>query len=69
MEKIFRKEQLYDDHWLLAYEAVIKDWIAPSEDYIENDPFFKSLKDDEVSFYDTTISKITPIPGTLTSGS
>ncbi len=62
------KEQLYDDHWLLAYEAVIKEWIKPSKDYLEEDPFFKALKDNKVSFYDGAKSEIVSTPELSTSG-
>jgi len=61
------KEQLYDDHWLLAYEAVVKEWINPSKNYLENDPFFKALKDSDVSFYDSAKSEITSTPEPSTS--
>lgn len=62
------KDQLYDDHWLLAYEVMLKGWIPISKDYLESDPFFKALKDDNVSFYDTTISEILSVPEPSTSG-
>ncbi len=62
------KEQLYDDHWLLAYEAVIKEWIKPCHNYIEDDPFFKALGDSDVSFYDSAKSEIVSTPEPSTSG-
>ena len=49
--KFLVKEQLYDDHWLLAYEAVNKGWLIASEEILEEDPFFKILKDEDISFY------------------
>jgi hypothetical protein len=67
-KKYLVKEQLYDDHWLLAYEAVIKEWIKPSKDYLEEDPFFKALKDNKVSFYDSAKSEILSTPEPSTSG-
>ncbi len=45
---------LYSEHWLLAYEARVHDWL-PSlvpEDYISDDPYFKILSDCNVRFYD-----------------
>ena len=53
-KKFLVKEQLYDDHWLFAYEALIKGWLTVSNDYIEEDPFFKLLKDENISFYEST---------------
>lgn len=51
------KDQLYDDHWLLAYEANIKKWIPISpKNYITTDPFFKILKQHNVEFYDPQAS-------------
>ncbi|PKL64682.1 MAG: hypothetical protein CVV32_06255 [Methanomicrobiales archaeon HGW-Methanomicrobiales-3] len=67
-KKFLVRDQLYDDHWLLTYEAANKEWLLPSTDYLESDPFFKALKDNEVSFYDTTKSEILSIPGPSTSG-
>jgi hypothetical protein len=67
-KKFLVKDQLYDDHWLLAYEVPLKEWISPQTDYLESDPFFKALKDNDVSFYDTTKSEILSIPGPSTSG-
>ncbi|MFA5295452.1 MAG: RNA-directed DNA polymerase [Methanoregulaceae archaeon] len=68
-KKFLVKEQLYDDHWLLAYEALKKEWLPVSDDYIEDDPFFKELKENDVSFYDPTISEILTIPEPAISGS
>lgn len=67
-KKFLVNDQLYDDHWLLAYEVAFKEWISIPTDYLESDPFFKALKDNEVSFYDTTISEILSTPGPSTSG-
>ncbi|WP_419698129.1 RNA-directed DNA polymerase [Mucilaginibacter sp. NFX135] len=47
-------ENLYSEYWLVAYEANLKGWLAPGPnipDYIEADPFFKLLKDNQVTFY------------------
>lgn len=67
-KKFLVKEQLYDDHWLLAYEVLMKEWIPPSKNYLDDDPFFKALKDNDVSFYDTTKSEILSISEPSTSG-
>ena len=45
---------LYDENWLLAYEANIKGWLSfvPNADFVASDPFFSVLKTNNVSFYD-----------------
>lgn len=50
-EKLLTQENLYNEHWLLAYEAIIKGWLTSKVDYISKDPFFKLLKDNKVEFY------------------
>ncbi|WP_273326875.1 RNA-directed DNA polymerase [Vallitalea guaymasensis] len=49
------EESLYNDYWLLAYEAYVRGWLYSKTgvNYIENDEFFKILKDNEVHFFDT----------------
>ena len=49
-------EGLYSEHWLLAYEASVKDWLpsVTGQDYVTNDPYFSLLRDSGVSFYDTS---------------
>jgi len=66
--KFLSKDQLYDDHWLFAYEVAYRDWIPTSIDYLESDPFFQALKENDISFYDTTKSEILATPGPSTSG-
>lgn len=61
--KYLVKEQLYDDHWLLTYEAIIKGWLSSSENFIDEDPFFGLLKDNNVSFYNGANAEIITIPG------
>ena len=46
-------ENLYSEHWLLAYEAFVKNWL-PSDDgtnYVDADPFFSILSKGNVGFY------------------
>ena len=40
-------DHLYSEHWLLAYDARVHDWLPSlvTEDYISNDPYFKILSD------------------------
>jgi hypothetical protein len=52
-KEFMRKEHLYEEHWLLAYEARIKDWLPSlkGDDYVGNDPYFSVLQKRGVSFY------------------
>lgn len=49
---------LYGDHWLLSYEANIKGWLpsAGPGDNVANDPCFKFLKKQKVSFYNNSLT-------------
>lgn len=49
-------DELYDEHWLLAYEAKIKGWMRPRNiaNHVANDPFFSVLAQRGVSFYDAS---------------
>ena len=51
-------DALYDRHWLLAYEANIKNWLpnAAGTDYVANDINFGFLKQNKVSFYNTRLA-------------
>lgn len=46
-------EELYDENWLLAYEAYIKGWLpsASGADYVSSDPFFRLLKENRIEFF------------------
>lgn len=52
---------LYDDHWLIAYEALEHGWLPALgiKDYIANDDFFSILQLHGVRFYSSTIVPIT----------
>lgn len=46
---------LMSENWLLAYEGVKKGWLIPSEaNLLDNNLFFKILKDKNVEFYKPT---------------
>ena len=49
-------DQLWDDHWLLAYEGSIHGWLpsASGADYIGADPVRTELRAANVSFYAET---------------
>jgi len=42
---------LYNEHWLIAYEAYRLGWLTSPVDHVDLDPFFKLLKDNDVAFY------------------
>ncbi|WOF17254.1 RNA-directed DNA polymerase [Methanoplanus sp. FWC-SCC4] len=54
-----KKDELYSDHWLIAYEAYVNDWLNPEDNgqYIKDDSFFKILYENNVRFYDSSINK------------
>lgn len=64
---------LYEEHWLLAYEAPLKGWLGNTS-HITSDPCFSKLLALGVNFYDTTLATATPLaaadplPGGRTSG-
>ena len=49
------RDDLYSEHWLLAYEACSHNWLTPpgEDDIIASDNFFSILHRHDVSFYDT----------------
>lgn len=51
-------DDLYDEHWLLAYEANIKGWLpsASAGDHVAADPNFGLLKACGISFYDKALA-------------
>ena len=42
---------LYDSHWLVAYEAFDQGWLLGRSDYIAADEFFSILRQHAVRFY------------------
>jgi hypothetical protein len=55
-------QDLYEEHWLLAYEANIKGWLpsAHTGDHVDADPNFSFLKSNGVSFYDKHLGAPAP---------
>jgi hypothetical protein len=53
---------LYGPHWLLAYEASVKQWLpsARSTDHVQEDKAFDWLRMRKVSFYDTNAELASP---------
>jgi hypothetical protein len=51
-------EALYDEYWLLAYEANIKNWLPSvgGVDHVSADVNFGFLKANGVHFYDTNLA-------------
>jgi hypothetical protein len=55
------KESLYEEKWLLTYESIIKGWLTPNDiNILDDDPYFKILKNNGVIFYDET-KQLSPI--------
>jgi hypothetical protein len=54
-----RRDQLFSENWLLAYEAYVKGWLpsVDGSDYVGSDPFFGVLSGYGVEFYDTETLK------------
>lgn len=52
------EEGLYDEFWLLAYEANVKGWLpsAGSQDHVAADATFGALKKRNVEFYDRSLA-------------
>ena len=57
-------EELYDSRWMLAYEAMIKGWLATpaSGDFVAANANFSKLKAAGVTFYDTAKVALSPPP-------
>ncbi|APH38223.1 RNA-directed DNA polymerase [Methanohalophilus halophilus] len=54
-------ESLYENKWLLTYEATMKGWITPNDSgLLDNDDYFSVLKENDISFYDED-KQLTPI--------
>jgi hypothetical protein len=53
---------LYDDHWLLAYEANVKGWLPNpgAVDYVNADANFGYLKANGVYFYEESLASSAP---------
>ena len=58
-------QALYEEHWLLSYEANVKGWLpsAAPGDHVAADPNFSFLKANGVSFYDA----LRAVPATPTA--
>lgn len=52
-ETVMNSDELYDEHWLLAYEALNQGWLSPNNgiNYVASDINFNYLKMSGVSFY------------------
>ena len=67
-------DDLYGDHWLLAYEANVKGWLpsASANDNVDSDSCFSHLKQNGISFYNESLSIdcaiIVPLSDTSTGG-
>jgi hypothetical protein len=61
-QSLMTTDDLYSDNWLLAYEAKLKGWLSSHDknNHVDEDDFFGTLKDNNVSFYDST-RQVTPV--------
>lgn len=50
---LMKAEELYEENWLLAYEANVKGWLPSisGSDYVMSDPFFRILKTNNIRFF------------------
>ncbi|WP_025844711.1 RNA-directed DNA polymerase [Paenibacillus ehimensis] len=55
-------ENLFQDKWLFAYEAVKQGWLTPRTSYLSSDPFFSILNAKNVHFYDPNIIVSPSVP-------
>lgn len=54
---------LFSENWLLAYEGIKKGWLTPvAPNLLEDNLFFKLLKDSNIEFYNTT-NQLNPYQG------
>jgi hypothetical protein len=49
---------LYEEHWLLAYEAAEQGWLHSQFDYIGDDEFFNILRNHDVRFFSGSATPI-----------
>ncbi len=56
LQAILTTQDLYENRWLLSYEASIQQWLppGPAGDHLAGDQNFLSLKKANVSFYDVS---------------
>lgn len=59
-ESLLEVQSLRNENWLFAYEVGFKKWAGKKFNYIDNEPYFKILKDNKISFYDPS-KQLTPI--------
>lgn len=50
-------KHLHSEHWLLAYEGVLKGYFEVDEDYFSGYPFFDLLYQKNISFFDTSLKE------------
>lgn len=50
------ERSLYEENWILVYEALTKKWLTPKRDFVSRDGFFNTLRQKGVSFYEPITS-------------
>ncbi|MGE4194916.1 MAG: hypothetical protein AB7E51_16145 [Pseudodesulfovibrio sp.] len=62
-ESYLTHDNLYEEMWLLAYEAAMHGWLTPLDpNFIDTSDQFKILKDDNVFFYDNAANPVDLVP-------
>lgn len=59
---------LWEEHWMLSYEAGVRGWGGMSDTHVKADPYFEELRKLQIRFYDSGASMnplITPKPSAL----
>jgi len=62
-QRLMTEESLYGERWLLAYEALVREWLpsADKKNYISSDPYFKFIAKQQVRFYqEKAVNKVKP---------
>lgn len=57
-EAMLNEANLYNEYWLVAYEAKVRGWLTSPDNYIDTDDFFKVLADNKVRFYHPNAGRI-----------
>ena len=66
LEIDLKDDILFSENWLLAYESVKKGWLSPANSsLLEDNLFFKLLKDKNICFYDNSKQLVTYKPKTV----
>lgn len=54
LETDLTQDSLVNGGWLFTYQSIVSGWLSPTINVIDQNEYFKLLKDNSVSFYDKT---------------